>query len=434
MDNFEEQIEEFGTNYMKDSFLSKTFTPYEYKSGRIPIGTDQLGNEFCIEWDDAIRMIIVGKPGSGKTFLLRGIMDRLTKVPLSKTQIGYAIFIPTDIKDEFKSSKRPVQHKFRKMHLPGELAEGQNISTLRPSFFKYVNKRLPKQNHWMAVDISKMEEYDFMTLLNADKMREPQRIITQNLYDELKKETNFNMGRLKEILDGMLGQYDEKQVKALQNKLQPLFNSGFGDSRYFRDLVKGINSGKEVEVIEDDVPRMVKHSKIIALNMEDYDLLGKGSFLYTEVFVGMALRQLLIARRRGYIPPIWVLLDEAGRFIPKDSNPSCKKDIMESDKRDRKNNVSYIYATQYFTDLPDEIKQTSKYIFLPYNVDTGIIKSVLSFTGMVTNNFVQNIASDSNRLKSQLGHRQWLVFNTDTREKRIINLNAPLSEHTETSK
>ncbi len=206
--DFENQIENFGTSYMKKSFLYEKILPYEYQKGKIPIGTDTLGNEFCLEWgSDAIRSIIIGKPGSGKTFLLRGIMDRLSKVPLSSNQIGFSIFIPSDIKDEFKSSLRPVQHKFKKMHLHGEMPSGQDIVCLRPSFFKSVNPKLPMDNSWISVDMSKMEEYDFMTLLNADKMREPQRVLIQNLYDRIKKEQNFSMDKLSEILNGLIGEY-----------------------------------------------------------------------------------------------------------------------------------------------------------------------------------------------------------------------------------
>ena len=413
-ERFKKDIEAFGSPYMKDSFVKKTFLPYEYEKEKVPVGRTFEGNVFHLDLEHPIRCIIVGTPGSGKTFLIRTIMDRLTKIPRGLKKIGYSIFIPTDIKDEFKTSKRQVQKKFRHMNLKGEKPCGQNVITLRPTFFKLVNKRLPKDNHWVSVDMSKMEEYDFMTLLNVNKMTDPQKTLVQDLYGRIKKEPNFNMEKLKDLVKNMV-EFDERQINAMKNKLKPLFESEFGDSRYFRDIVKGINQGN-----------------IIALNMEDYDLFGKGSFLYPEVFVGMTLRNILIARRRGLVPPLFILVDEAGRFIPKDRNPSCKRDIMESDKRDRKYGVSYIYATQYFSDLPDEVKKTARYTFLPYNIDKKVLAETLKFTAMVHRGYWQNAENDAIQLIQKMKRRQWLVLDRDLKEKHIIDLIAPLSEHSET--
>lgn len=375
----------------------------------------EKNNNFILEND-------IVTHNSGKSFLLRTIMDRVTKLPLHSVKLeggttemrGYSVFIPTDIKDEFKSSKYPAQSKFTKNIFPGEKPTGQKIIALRPTFFKKFDPHLAKDNHWISVDMSKMEELDFMTLLKVSRMSEAQQIMMQSLYNKIGKESNFTMSKLKTALDELDG-YDDNQKIKMKAKLQPLFDSGFSDERYYRDLVKGINQGN-----------------IITINMEDYDRMGKGAFAFPEVFVGMTLRVLRIARRKGNIPPLFVFIDEAGRFIPKGENPPCKKDIIEGDKVDRRYNISYLYATQYFSDLPDEVKKTSRYIFLPYNIDKQVLADTLIFTGSVTNGFWQNAQNDAIRHIREMQRFQWLVIDTDAKEKRIIDLAGLLSAHSET--
>lgn len=414
-----DNIKIIGNDYFKESLIEEEEIPFEYSMSQIEIGTDsRTGRIFSIDMKDAIRGLLVGKAGSGKTFLLRTIIDRAEKS-------GYNIFIPTDIKDEFKSSKEPLQYKFRKNLLPQETPEGKKIFTFRPTFFREEFPHLAENNHWISVDLSKMKRADFMTLMNSERLSESQKTMLELLYDELKTYENFEIDMIEDVIDDM-NDFTTTQKTGMKLKFKPILSSGFSDPKYLRN-----------------VPEIMRHSRIVSINMENFESFGKGNYLYPEVFVGLMLRNLIVERRKdasmkrkdcNKLNPLFIVVDEAPRFIPANGNPSCKNDFLESVDIDRRYGISYLFAAQYPKSLPDRILKQCRYIFIPHNADTDIIKDILIMCGMVTRGYIQNAGNDANRLKRQLGKWQWLVIDTTLNTTNIINVAAPLSNHMETSK
>jgi HNH endonuclease len=56
-------IESMGNKYMKNAFLTEEPEVFTYEPKRIPIGRDNLQNIFWLEYEDAIRFIVVGMAG-----------------------------------------------------------------------------------------------------------------------------------------------------------------------------------------------------------------------------------------------------------------------------------------------------------------------------------------------------------------------------------
>jgi hypothetical protein len=415
-------IESMGNRYMKNAFLTEEPEVFSYEPKRIPIGTDNMGNLVYLEMEDAIRALVIGMAGAGKTFLLRGMIDRLKQCPVEwvdkekkkRMDIGYSICYLSDIKDELKSSKDPVQPKFRNKLLAGETPIGLKVISCRPTFFREFMSELPSDNLWMSINIAELQKRDFMTLLKGEQMTEAQQTMLEVLYDNLKKKPEFKLTDIPEMIDQLSGDFKPSQLQALKNKFKPILNNQFGDPRYVRDVKKAL--------LKDYV---------LSINFEGQDFYSNAGVNYPPVFLGIVLRNIIYLRRQAEIKPLFLFLDEAARFVPESWNPSCKHDILESIDIDRRYFCSWIVATQSLHDMPEKLIMQSRYMFIPYNADTTIIKEAISAMGLALRGFVQNIPSQAQKIRQSMRKHQWVLMDRVKMRYDIITVLAPLSNHME---
>ena len=351
---------------------------------------------------------------SGKTFFMRAIGDRLY-------QTNRDVVYLSDVKNEWYSSRQPVQEEFRPGLLEGETPVGLPIVSLRPTFFKKVSKSLPKHNFWYSVDISTLSKADFMTMMNADELTSTQRIAMDLIFDELKKELDkgrkFSLQLVEDIIMGM-DEISTLQKNALKFKFRPLKESYFIDEKYERDIVA-----------------LLQHPRryVPAINMEYFDSFGKGSFRFPEVIMNITLRSVIEARMKQKVNPLWIFLDESSRFIGNRVSGSFKQNILESVDLHTRYNVNYVFATQVIGDIPDNIMKQSKYIFIPATADVNTIKTVLTETGMVKN---QQIApNQAMKLKRMMQKTKfsWIILNRMDGSMELVKPLPPLSNHLQTS-
>lgn len=352
---------------------------------------------------------------SGKTFFIRSIMDRLKMIDKS-------IILISDVKNELYSSKHPVQEQFRN-HLPGEEPKGMKIVALRPTFFKQFYPDLPKENYWYSIKVSDMAKADFMTLINAKSMTVNQQIALEVLYELLEKslkkdkELKFSV----EMIEGLLEQIDEltpAQKQLLAWKFRPLKNSYFYEEKWERSIIELLN--KEYA---------------ITINMENFDTYSKdGGLQLPEVVLNFVLREVILGRRAGKVKrPVWVILDEASRFISNDKQNSLKNLLLESYDMDSRYGISYITATQFVKDMPEKVLSQSKYLFIPHSADVDTVKSLLINSGIARNQ--QYALNQSIYLKNKMKKHpySWAVINRHTNEREIILPLSPLSFHLQTT-
>jgi uncharacterized protein YnzC (UPF0291/DUF896 family) len=360
---------------------------------------------------------------SGKTFFLRGMIDRLNQCPVvwvdenkkKRYDIGYNICYLNDCKDELKSSKNPVQGKFRNKLLPGEEPQGLKVAVMRPTFFREFSKILPEDNAWMSINIAELQKRDFMTLLKADQLTEAQQTLLEILYDNMKKKPEFKLSDIPEMIDQLGSDFKPSQLQALKNKFKPLLTNDFGNSLYNRNLKIAMDKGY-----------------VLSLNLESQEFYSSAGINYPPVFIGIVMRNLIALRREGKIKPLFLFMDEAARFIANNINPSCKHDVLESVDIDRRYNISWGVCSQAIHDLPEKIVMQSRYIFIPFNADTTIIKEALISTGLITRGFLQNASNDAARLRRQMTRWDWLVIDRTRNRYDIIKPLSPLSNHLET--
>jgi len=349
---------------------------------------------------------------SGKTFICRGFMDRASRG-------GYNIILPVDVKDEMKSSIMPVQEKFASKLLKDEKPQSTNVMTFRPSFFLGVKgySELPSENYWYTPALNDISQLDFMTLLNAEQLTEPQRIAVTEIYEELKNYVgDVNIDVISNIIDNLEG-FDERQKNSLKTKFYPLKYSKILD----KDTKKGL-----------DFERLLKAGTVLALNMNGFDNITRDNAGLPQVYYSIWLRKIISLRRQKKIKPVIFIVDEASRFIPAQGNPSSKIETAESVDLDGRHGIQYLFLTQSPFRFPEDIIRQCRYYLLPYSTDIPSMVYIMKISGVVSwsaNVYAQRCA----QIKKQLKKFQWLFIDRNTNEFSIITAISPLSCHMETS-
>lgn len=408
-------LRELGSDYFQKSLFKQEIKKVTYNKNRAPWGVTRTGQIFAIDTTVAPRILVVGMTGSGKTFSIRQFCDRIHTT-------GKNLVYLTDVKDEYKSSRFPVQKKFQDHLAANEIPTGMKIVTFRPTFFKDTDKKLPKNNYWISVDISKLSKTDFMSLIGYEGLTEPQKnmleMIYTKMYKNFRKQPELFKLKFFEKFIYEMPKRTTKEKDAMYFKFKFLEDCYLYEKEWIRDLVSIINKGYA-----------------IAFNFEGYRNYLKGK-RYHQLFVAIILREIITARQKGLIKPTWIVVDEAPRFIPDKGNTICKHDFLESADVDRKYGVSYIYATQTVDKLPVALIKQCRYLFLPYNLNVTTIREVLVQNALAHN--LQRSPNDALYLKKMLRKYEWAVIDNTIMKSltdiRIIRPFAPLSMHAEASK
>lgn len=409
-----EPLRDSKNEYLRDALFGEKeipdFTGY-YNLKKFPIGTTKQGKIYCIDISEACRMLILGATRVGKTWILREFMDRLFKSG------KYSVFIGSDIKNEFSSSVRPLQKKFRQFLLIGEKATGIPIITLRPTFFKSLrglSGQLKDDNILCSVSVTDMTQNDFMVLMKAESLTVNQVVTLHIIYKKIMDNGGLqSLEEFDEIIDN-IDELDESQKRAMKYKFYMVKQDMFFDNEHLIDVVE-----------------LIKKGYIIALNLENFEEFGRTGANYPAVFLNIMQNKINSARKNNQIKPLFNIIDEASRFIPNDFDIATKLTYTESVDIDSKYNINYIFATQIYTKIPEQIIKQCKYIFLPYSIDLNTLKLVLRDVGLLEVSSVQ--ANRLIEMKRSMKKHNWICVNRVDRNITVIKPLAPLSFHAETN-
>jgi len=410
-----DELKVFGTPYFKELFIRpKVVEKLEYSSHRIPIGTTIQGGIFYIDLKEATRISMIASSGGGKSWLMRGFMDRLN-------YIGHAPVMMTDIKGEMVSSLKPLQSKFHKLLLKGETPRPMKIVELRPTFFMSINRTLPKNNVWYSVDMKRMTAREFMTFMNAKDLTPTQRIVLELIYQELTKEfknnpvAKFSLEFIEKVIDN-IDDIDSRSNMSMKLKFRPLKESNFYYAEHEKSIIAGINRGY--------VP---------SINLTDFESFGRESFNYPVVTLSIVLREIIRGRRDKDVAPLMIFIDEATRFCGNDKENSFKHEFLEAIDVERRFGTSFCTAWQSMTDIPEKVLNQSRYVFVSGTENVNTLKNILNNTGIARS--PQSAPSMATRLKMRMKGRpySWIVFDRKLQTMEIIAPVAPLSHHMEGS-
>jgi hypothetical protein len=412
----DESLRTFGNKYFKDSFFKPKKPVIVYGKNHLQIGKRvKGGGVYAIDIEEACRFIICGSTRSGKSFLIRSLTDRLKLTNKSIVHLN-------DTKNEFFTSNEPVQEKFRDNLLPGEKPSPTKTVVLRPTFFKQISKQLAEKNFWYSVNMKEISRSDFMTLMNSQEMSPNQRTALELIYQEMSRrikenpDLGFTVDLIIDIINNIEGMTNT-QKNQMRFKFEPLRQSFFFEKEYERDIVK-----------------LLKKGYVVSINTEGFDNFGKGNFLFPEVTLNIAVNEIIRARMRKEIPELWLMIDEAPRFLGKSKQNSFKDTILESYDLHGRYAINYVSAFQNLIDVPERILMQSRYIFVPKTIDVKTLQQVLVHVGVVKN--IQRSMNRAMEIKRELGSNKysWAIFDRMNSTYDFITPLAPLSKHAETEK
>ena len=408
-----DDLKTFGTPYFQQMFRKRKPKPkMEYSTTRIPIGRKANGQIFYLDIKEACRVSIIASTGGGKTWLMRGMMDRLNPV-------GYASVFLADIKGELISSVRPIQPKFQHLLLPGEKPKALPLISLRPTFFKAITSELPRGNIWYSVDMRRMTQREFMTFMNVKSMTPTQKTLMEIIYQEMRKEfdendeATFSLDFIEQVIDS-IDEIDTRSNNAIKLKFRPLKESKFHVPEFEKSIIGGLQR------------RLVP-----AINLTDFESFGKDNFDFPTVTMSIVLREIITGRRNKEVGGLWIFIDEATRFCGNDKDNSFKHEILEAVDVERRFGTSMVFCWQSMIDIPEKILFQSRYIFVPGTENVKTLKDLLNNTGTARN--VQSAPGMATRLKRQCKNRPyaWIVFDRKLQTMEVIDPLAPLSNHME---
>jgi len=420
-------IKTIGTDYFKKSMFPPKKKVMKYDKHLLPIGIKKkTGKLYKVDLREALRIIAIGKIRSGKTFLMRSFADRVKKA-------GSNLFLPSDVKNEFQSSVKSVQAEFRGKLLEHEEPQPMDITSYRPTCFMDVKDKdrlrdeghkpfvysLPENNKWLSFNPTKFTKKDYLTLFNSENLTENAKTQLSIVYDYVRKHKREELGQgIKVFVDAIeeIDMFTEQQRKPLRQKFYGLDNSDFYVPKYEIDIVEQMQQGKA-----------------IALNMEDFDKFPKDVAGYPYAMFGALLRQVLDARRgkdKKLKNNLWVMVDEAPRFVPRDGKLAIRDDICESVDIDGAYGINYFFATQNLISMPEKIINQSRYVFVPYSITVPELKDILKNIGLLKSPHTAHRRAAE--IKVKMDKYEWLVIDQNEGKMEIIKPLPPLSNHAKT--
>lgn len=313
----DQSVKILGNDYFKQSFFTtkKKQEKMVYNKNMLQIGWIVKNGKITtdikrLDIKESFRAVGIGATRSGKTFLIREISDRYAS-------LGNAVVHLNDTKNEMHSSNYPVQEKFHHLLAPGETPTGFKMLTLRPTFFRQIDKTLAKDNYWYSVDGRCLTRADFMTLMNVSSLPPNQQTAMEIIYQDMVKclSEDENLFLSVDLFNQIIDSEDMAPAtqRSLKFKFKPLESSHFF-----------------VKEEEKNIANAIRNGFIPTVNVENFDSFGDGSFQFTEVILSMIFREIRLARRAKKIKRVLVVFDEASRFIGNSRETSIKAEMLSS--------------------------------------------------------------------------------------------------------
>ncbi|MCK5017254.1 MAG: ATP-binding protein [Candidatus Peribacteraceae bacterium] len=302
-------------------------------------------------------ILIYGAGGSGKTFLVRSMMDR-------HKAAGFNVCILTDVKNEYKTSLK-MGESSRIMSDFGERSQSQDMTIYRPMFFGNPFE-LGEHNQIMQFSISDLSRLDWEQLLQLDlsdprdaNKRPPFEVLWNFVTDE--ENPDINMDSLMIHMTNS-SEVDERNRKTFLNRLK---------------LLKDSDTIGTMHNVKDSLRLDLEERKTIVINLEGYE----NYKLYSQIYVAI-INRILVSFQKDIHIPLEFVVDEANAFIPQDGNTSTKEEIMLNINRRRYSGIKMTTATQRVKDIAENVVSQAQVIFIPSNPDMEELINLIKKCGL----------------------------------------------------
>ena len=391
------------------------FNPYvkpkeRYYKNRLRLGYEEftrLGKtekkDFWLDVSTSGVSIILGKRDSGKTWILRRLMD-------TAFYTGFAPVVPCDVKNEFVSSLKPADTDQQQFLAAREFARPTPVKIYYPHFLG----DCPDKNEPLQISLFDITYSDLLTIFKLTETGSSiaQTSVLMHLYNLIREEKITNMNEFLEELDDM---EDAKPVT--KQSIRMIANN----------VINSEIIGNKFTV---NIPRIFEEDQIPVLDLVGYEELG----LHTAAsYVAIFIRKIMAARKRKLIKkPMFFLIDEAHEFCNAHSNLSSKHEIQKLVNLSRTWGISIVLATQSLEDIPPKIMRQARYIFLPQGVTWDEGKEIMksrSFLEWDRDSYNELIYLFKHLRRKKNNEREWLCVDANKGEYTRFFPYAPFSLH-----
>lgn len=391
------------------------------KVGWIDYDSKDDDNLYEIDFTNARRIMILGSSGSGKSFIVRGIMNRAYMG-------GIVPIIITDCAPEYYTSVLPLQERYKKYLLKDESSKTFPMKVYHPYFLQrdHPDYELKGgiQQKLFQFRLSDIKPNDLASFLNYNEMGIGAKQEIQNIIAELhEKDSNFT------TMDDLIKYIQEREINKITKdsiirSFENLKNLAvFGTATEHLDLIFNVNNN----IISD-------------INLYGWSDDAMNS--YVSLYMTILLRTISEAKKTGKIPqkkPILLVFEELHKFAPsKDSTPAnekFKKAIIDAIKLLRKDGVSFLLATQSSDDIEKSIMKQCDITFIPRGYPPSEVSSITCEKIPSTYSTPYEFAIDikTNKLGALNVYkdkaRDWLVIEGNKSDTLRVAPLAPLSFH-----
>lgn len=406
----------FSSKVLKSkSVLGDYFNPYvkppeKYYKNQLRLGyTEQqkLGKvyreDFWLDVTESIVAIMLGKRGSGKTWLLRRIMDMAYYT-------GFSPVIPCDVKNEFVASLYPANQKQQELFGLNEVARPTPVKVFFPRFLGDP----PSQNQSFQIGLYDLTYSDLLTLFGLSESGSSiaQTTTLLHIYNLIRDENVGTMNEFVEELEQM-----EDATPATKRALKMIANNIIRNDIIGTDFTINLNS-------------IFANQEIPVLDLLGYEELGLNT---AAAYVAIFLRKVMTARRNKLIKnPLFVLIDEAHEFCNKKKDISSREEIQKMVNLSRTWGISLVLATQNMEDIPPKIMRQARYIFLPQGITWDEGKEIMKSQALLEwdrDAYNEMIYLFKSLKRKKNGEREWLCIDVNTKDYTTFFPYAPLSMH-----
>ncbi|MEM4330827.1 MAG: ATP-binding protein [Candidatus Pacearchaeota archaeon] len=307
-----------------------------------------LSNKIYLDISRSHVILVAGKRGSGKSYTLGAIAESIgEKEKEDELNISSIIFDTMGIfwtmkfknyKDKDLLSKWGLEPK----NIPVEVFSPAGF------FSSLVEKGIPVDSEF-KIKISEMEYEDWLTLFNLDYTSSEAALLIETLKKIKETKENFNFEDIEKEI-----KKNEKYDKKSKNSIESLF-----------EIAKSWGIFSEEEGIK--VSELIKKGQTSVLDLSMYPSTLR--FNIRALIIGIVCRKIFNERmqarkeeeinsiKRGIaesysfsfaknLPLVWVFIDEAHEFLPKDEKTPATESLIQLLREGRQPGISLVLATQ----------------------------------------------------------------------------------------
>ncbi len=324
-------------------------------SGERPV----LGSKVLVDLAEPHLILICGKRGYGKSYSLAVLLEEMARLPLELRQRISVIVI--DSVGIFWSLKLPARERLEELAEWGLQPSATNVRVLVPAgrteFYK--SRGIPFDSAF-TLKASELEAVEWMALFRLNWSDKEGILITRAV--EIVKEKLGTFYGIEDIISAI--KHDKESEpgtrQALINRLQAAQSWGLIEKKGTK--ISEIAKPATITVIDVSAYRQ-------AVGMEgtkDIIVALLGKKLFEERMLYRKEEEMRLVRgekKQSAMPIVWMFIDEAHMFMPKDEETIGLKVLLEWVRVGRQPGLSLVLATQRPEKLhPDAISQCDLFI------------------------------------------------------------------------